>query len=238
MTKVLSNLSTPLTQELPFLPFQEIIEEYSASERGGHRIMVAILNIDWDFAEADFQAVAATADYDVASTPPALATAAYADDGQSPYFEASPLVPLPMARNAVAASRIGSVFIKAMRRASRRKTVIPKPARPRRAVKPQRPPRVTEVNSHAPHGGARKAGDDGGDAETPSKPDYGIWGNAKSYAAAERCGILDPIPRPRPGYVFVNANCECWRQQFSNLFCSNCSPIVRREVPLTDAERQ
>jgi hypothetical protein len=43
--------------------------------------------------------------------------------------------------------------------------------------------------------------------------------------------LFAPLPKPRPGYAFINANCKCWRHQFSNLFCSKCTPIDWREVP-------
>jgi hypothetical protein len=39
-------------------------------------------------------------------------------------------------------------------------------------------------------------------------------------------------PEPNPGYSFVNSNCECWRRQFSNLFCAHCVPIMLAEVAI------
>jgi hypothetical protein len=56
------------------------------------------------------------------------------------------------------------------------------------------------------------------------EPDYGVWPDAQSYAVAKRSGRLVTIPEPRSGFVFVNANCDCWRRQFSNLFCAKCVP--------------
>lgn len=36
--------------------------------------------------------------------------------------------------------------------------------------------------------------------------------------------------KPRPGYAFVNVNCECWRRQFYNLVCTKCFPVQVEEV--------
>ena len=49
--------------------------------------------------------------------------------------------------------------------------------------------------------------------------------------------MFAPLTKPRPGYTFINANCECWRRQFSNLFCTNCTPVARREVSIAEAVR-
>jgi hypothetical protein len=146
--------------------------------------------------------------------------------------------------HAASAQQLGEHVIERLRMGKATKLPSPmKPVRPRitvrrssqsRSLKPVRAARARAVHSHSAHGGARKAGDDGdgGDGEPPTKPDHGMWGTAASYSAAKRCGFLDPIPRPRPGYAFVNANCECWRRQFSNLFCTKCTPVDRREVPV------
>jgi hypothetical protein len=45
-------------------------------------------------------------------------------------------------------------------------------------------------------------------------------------------GLFKAPPEPNPGYRFVNSNCECWRRQFSNLFCARCVPIMLTEVAI------
>jgi hypothetical protein len=49
----------------------------------------------------------------------------------------------------------------------------------------------------------------------PSKTSASI--HAPTPTVTKRCWLLSSIPKPRPGYVFVNANCEC-------------APVDRREV--------
>jgi hypothetical protein len=223
-------------------PSADLIEQYRASERGDHRAIAALLTIERENAAAADTLPLQSTSLEAAAAPPvpppAIATSGYADDGLPPDFEASAVVPAHVARDAVAAAQRGKAIVETIRKASRTKERKP-PARSYSRKAPlKRPARARAVHSHSAHGGARKAADDGdGGPSTPgsqSGGDYGIWGNAKSYAAAKRCGFLDPIPKPRPGYTFVNAACECWRRQFSK-FCTNCTPVVRREVPLTEA---
>jgi hypothetical protein len=59
MSEALSNLSTPLTQALTSLHFQEIIEHYRTSERGDFRVIAALLTIQRENAEVDLEAAAA-----------------------------------------------------------------------------------------------------------------------------------------------------------------------------------
>jgi hypothetical protein len=169
--------------------------------------------------------------------PPAISTSAYADDGRPPDFEASSSAHAHAAGDTVAPARCGKAIIKVMRKAFRAKERRPPRRAPSLPAAPlKRAARARAVHSHTAHGGARKAGDDGdgGDGEPPSgtQSDYGIWAGAEAYAVAKRCGLLDPIPKPRPGYAFASANCECRRRQFSNLFCTKCTPVDRREVQL------
>jgi hypothetical protein len=217
MTNNLSNTSSALVQELTPLAFQKILDDLAASDRSDHRVIVALLTIERECAAADLDAAA---ELEAAATfpipPPAITTAGYADEGfaHSAYFDATPATPVPTPQNhAVAASRLGKTFINGMRKAGRRKSVTPKPVMPRRAVgKPLRAARARAPHSRASHGGARKGGDDGrGDHAPPSTPP----------------------PKPRSGYRVVNANCECWRRQFSNLFCAKCTPVDLLEVPKT-----
>ncbi len=165
--------------------------------------------------------------------PPVISTRAYADDGWPTDFEAS--ASAPAADAAVAAARCGKAIIKVMRKAFRTKERKPQRRAPSLPAAPiKRAARARAVHSHTAHGGARKAGDDGdgGDGEPSSatQSDYSIWASGEAYAVAKRCGLLDPIPKPHPGYVFVNVNCKWWRCQFSNLFCPKCTPVDRREV--------
>jgi hypothetical protein len=196
------------------------------SEHGDYRAIAALWPIERKCASADGPPV----------PPPAISTNAYADDGQSPDFEASAGVAAHVAGDAIAADRRGKAIIEVMREAFWTKQRKP----PRRALSLptatlKRAARARAVHSHTAHGGARKAGDDGdgGDGEPPpseAQNDYGIWASAEAYAVANRYGLLDPIPKPCRGYAFLNANCTCWRRQFSNLFCTKCAPVDRREV--------
>lgn len=209
---------------------ENLINELARCPRGDERVMAALVTIERENAEAGQEASAGPP-----VPPPVISTNAYADDGQSPDFEASAVVPAHVVGDAIAADRRGKAIIKIMRKAFRTKKRKP----PRRAPSSQAAPlkraaRARAVHSHTSHGGARKAGDDGdgGDGEPPSgtQSDYDICASGEAYAVAKRCGLLDPISKPRPGYVFVSANCECWRRQFLNLFCTKCTPVDRREV--------
>jgi hypothetical protein len=244
MTNNLSNTSSALVQELTPLAFQKILDDLAASDRSDHRVIVALLTIERECAAAELEAVA---DLEAVPPvpPPAISTADYADEGftRSAYFDATPATPAPTPRNhAVAASRLGKTFINGMRKAARRKSVTPKPARTRRAVKSQRPARARprSVRSPAVHGGARKADDDGdGSAAAPSRA------RAKSRLSRWHIPLgelysLSPWgerPSPRRGMTFINASCDCWRAQFVNLFCTNCAPVLLREVPKKRAAR-
>jgi len=70
----------------------------------------------------------------------------------------------------------------------------------------------------------------GGDGPDPNFPNAVYW-RADGEAMWRGKPLFAPLPKPRPGYTFVNANCDCWRRKFSNLFCSKCTPIDWKEVP-------
>jgi hypothetical protein len=202
-----------------------VVDQYRTSDRGDYRASATLWPIGRKCASADSPPV----------PPPAISTNAYADDGQSPDFEASAAVPAHVVGHAIAAKRRGKAIIKVMRKAFRTRERNPPRRAPSLPAAPlKRAARARAVHSHTSHGGARKAGDDGdgGDGEPPSgtQSDYDIWASGEAYAVAKRCRLLDPIPKLRPGYVFVNANGECWRRQFSNLFCTKRAPVDRREV--------
>jgi hypothetical protein len=202
-----------------------VVEQYRTSERADYRAIAALRPIERKCASADGPPV----------PPPAISTNAYADDGQSPDFEASAGVPAHAVGDAIAADRRGRAIIEVMREAFRARERNPPRRAPSLPAAPlKRAARARAVHSHTSHGGARKAGDDGdgGDGEPPSgtRSEYCIWASCEAYAVAKRCGLLDPIPKLRPGYAFVSANGECWRRQFSNLFCTKCAPVDRREV--------
>lgn len=218
-----------------------MVEAINKSERSFSQVISAsnVANTPKNFttecAEFDQEASAGLPIPPPAIPPPAISTSAYVDDGRPTDFEASSSAPAHAAGDAVAAARCGKAIIKVMRKAFRTKELKPPRRAPSLPAAPlKRAARARAVHSHTAHGGARKAGDDGdgGDGEPPSgtQSDYDIWASGEAYAVAKRCGLLDPIPKLRPGYVFVNANGECWRRQFSNLFCTKRAPVDRREV--------
>jgi hypothetical protein len=202
-----------------------VVEQYRTSERGTYRAIVALWPIGRECASTDSPPF----------PPPAISTNDYADDGRSSDFEASAGVPAHAVGDAIAADRRGRAIIEVMREAFRARELNPPRRAPSLPAAPlKRAARARAVHSHTAHGGARKAGDDGdgGDGEPPSgtQSEYDIWASGEAYAVPKRCGLLDPTSKPRPDYVFVNANCERWRRQFSNLLCTKCTPVDRREV--------
>ena len=140
-----SELNSPAVIELqaPSMAHRsKIIEEYRTSERSELRTIAA------------------------PPIPPAISTAAYADDG-GPAFEASAVVPSHMADNAVAAARQGKAIIKVMRKAF--VTKERKPSRLPVATPQARRPRARAIHSHVVHGGARKR-DSGSDGDGDGPP--------------------------------------------------------------------
>jgi hypothetical protein len=129
-----------------------VVDQYRTSERGDYRAIATLWPIGRKCASADSPPV----------PPPAISTNAYADDGQSPDFEASAAVPAHVVGDAIAANRRGKAIIKVMRKP-------PRPAPSLRAAPLKRAARARAVHSHTSHVGARKAGDDGdgGDGEPP-----------------------------------------------------------------------
>jgi hypothetical protein len=134
-------------------------------------------------------------------------------------------------RDVLAARKVGLKFVAAMRRKflARKLATISTASKPAAPLK--RAARSRAVHSHAAHGGARKAADDGdGAGPDPNFPDAVYW-RADGEAMWRGKPLFAPLPEPRPGYALINANCDCWRRQFSNLFCAKCTPIDWREVP-------
>ena len=259
MSEVQYNSCPALTQPLVSASFQKTVDDLAQSPRGDLRAITALLTIERENAAADTllsQSTSreATTDIPIACGGTAPPEGAPAPDTRSIDLSKGQTPPI----QALQMQKVGKRIDRALRRdkplnLSRKPWRVLKAAHAPvkhtpRAAPVKRAARARAVHSHtASHGGARKAADDGsggggggggdgGSDEKPSTPgsqsggDYGIWGTAASYAAAKRCGFLDPISKPRPGYAFVNANCECWRRQFSNLFCTNCTPVVRREM--------
>jgi hypothetical protein len=175
MSEVQSNPSTPLTQALAPLSFQETLDDLAQSPRGDHRAMAAVLTIEQDCAELDREASA-----DPPFPQPAIVTSVYGVDGWSDEFEpplsasehedsVSPAS--TPSEHALGAQRLGERIIRRLKKGKAtnlaRKPVRPiKPSRSR-PLKPVRAARARAVHSHAAHGGARKAGDGGGDPPRP-----------------------------------------------------------------------
>jgi hypothetical protein len=171
----------------------ELVERYRASERGDYRAIAALRTIERDCASADGPPL----------PPPVISTNAYADDGQSPDFEASAVVPAHVVGDAIAADRRGKAIIKIMRKAFRTKERKPPRRAPSlRAAPLKRAARARAVHSHTSHGGARKAGDDGdgSDGEPPSgtQSDYDIWASEKPSPSPSVAGSSIPYPSPAP----------------------------------------
>jgi hypothetical protein len=159
--------SNPLTQPVSHPLTADFIEQLAQSPRGDHRVIAAVLRIGQESAEAE-------AVHCATISQPAIATGSYADDGpvecfdpSEPSPEPSPAATVPgdIARNAVAAHRLGMRVIRNLR-AGKATNLASKSAQT--AVKPivrQRAARSQAVRSHAGHGSARKAADDGGDGD-------------------------------------------------------------------------
>ena len=228
-----------------------LIEQYRTSPRGDFRATAAIVTIAREWAAADHKA-AAVQEAAPASLPvlrPAIS--AYADDGWNPDTEVSEIghacatgdtattaaeaiaVPAYVARNAIAATWQWDIIISLMRKTfmAKRRTALRRPTRSS-SVKPLK--RTTAIRSPSSHGGARRAGDDGAGSSDGPDPNLtnAVYWRADGEAMWRGKSLFAPLPKPRRGYTFVNANCECWRRKFSNLFCSKCTPVDRRRVPL------
>jgi hypothetical protein len=144
-----------------------LIDEYARRERGDHRVIAALLTIERENAQPDLESIAAPP-----IQPPAIA-ADYAYDGQSPYFDASPLVhPSHMVCNALAAARIGKAIIRSQRKLVRAggisRKIAPVTPLKRRSVVGK--PRPRAAHSHTAHGTARRKTGDSGDSDPTTKP--------------------------------------------------------------------
>jgi hypothetical protein len=191
---------------------ENLIEQYRASERGDYRAIAALATISQELAEADVNDCGWVD----------LCAISAERQANRPLFYRTPPSGGPSPARTWA-------LIARMRAA--RTARVAKVARRRRAGRSG----ARQVRSPAAHGGARKAGDDGGgegvDGPDPNFPDAVYW-RKDGEAMWRGKPLFAPLPKPRRGYRFVNANCECWRRQFSNLFCAKCVPVDRREVPI------
>ena len=183
-------------------PQINLIEQWRTSERGDRRAAVALPTIGQECAELDRLDERHCDDPALKDcTVDLVAISAARNADTSSFYRTPPSGGPSPARTWALIARMKA------KRAARVRIAHPR-------TKPVRSG-ARQVRSPATHGGSRKAGDDGdgGDGGPP--------GTTPLFVS---------LPKPRRGYRFINANCECWRQQISNLFCTKCAPVDRRDV--------
>jgi hypothetical protein len=132
-----------------------LIDEWARSERGDHRVIAADLRIEQECAELDRETSAEPSVKEAYTADPAdISAKCHADT--SSWYRTPPSGGPSLARCRARAARLKAKRMAAIPRA--------KPVRQGRVA------RARAVHSHAAHGGARKAADDGSGSDGPPPP--------------------------------------------------------------------
>ena len=217
-----------------------ILDGYRSSDRSDFRAIAAIATIEAELAEMARAPVAVIQPGSTSAAPfaPCLAPSLDTRGEPTPAFA-------PSGKHAARASKFGARMIGAMRRdhplplaspadAAHKpvRKAVHKPARKSARGRARRSPVVRKADGGDGSDGASGDGDgDGARRRNVSKPRHIPVGSDFPLSPwGER-------PVPRRGMIFVNASCDCWRAQFTNLACTACEPILLREVPKRKAVR-